>query len=293
MVTDKLVDEVREKIKAGLGEGVINSTLMMEGWPLADIESVLSTELKGEKKTVVEKKNNGGVFMTILGVVFMGAMLFGGMKLAMYLRDKTQGVDGVSEGSQLNTEISPTLTESQEVSPSPTIKGLFEAQKKQAIPLQTEDKLSEDVYRDLVEGYRIRPPKGWLVDTSGKLGAPVFFFGPDALVGEGEVYKANMNIMVGRANGHGLGNYVDFYIKSLEKNLTNLTVSDERKVVITGRDVYFGKIKFNQGRLILAGEVMVMVENDKAYIVTGLADSKAWDGVASVVETSMYTFNLL
>lgn len=292
MVTDKLIDEVREKIKAGLGEGVIKSTLMMEGWPLADIESVLSEEIKGEKTQQIKTKKGSWV-MTVLGLVFMVGMLLGGMKLALYLRDKTQAVDGTGDGTQSSAEISPTVTISQEATPSPTIKGLFEAQKKQAVPLVAEDKLSEEVYKDVVEGYRIRPPKGWLIDTSGKLGAPVFFFGPDALVGDGQIYKANMNVMTGRANGHGLGNYVDFYIKTLEKNLVNLTVSDERKVVITGRDVYFGKIKFNQGKLLLSGEIMVLVDNDKAYVVTGLADSKAWSEVSSVIETSMYTFNLL
>jgi len=276
MVTEVLVKEVRDEIKNGLSEGAIKSALIQR-WPLDDIEKVLDAEMKG---TVVDDSKKGGIGLlgslglTVIGVGVAIGLGFGGLKLYEYLRNtpvEEEAVTGVRE---------ETPVASAESVPYRAV-----------IP---EGVLSETVYVNEKERFSIRPPKGWEVDTSGKLGAPVFFFGTQYEVDGKFQYRPSINIQTGLAQGHVLDGYKQFYIEDLKNRLKDFILLEERKLILVGREALLIKISFTQDEIKLKGEVLLMLNSlDTAFVTTGIDIEEHWSSVENVIETSLYTFNFL
>ena len=280
MVNDKLVEVVREKIKLGMTEGAIKSYLLQKGEFLDDIDEVIQREMNGVESKVQKKvavKKGGlvkGLLLTILGVVISLGLAFGGLKLYEYLRDRSKTEELVP--------VTPTITKA--------------AAPAGSVPYRTGssiDLLSSVTYVNKEDGFSIRPPKDWEVDTSGKLGAPIFFFSPKSSVQGKVLYKPSINVQTGLAKGHVLDGYKQFYVDDLKQKLEDLQILEERKLILSGRDALLMKISFTTNGLKLKGEVLLMVSIDTAFVATGLDLESHWSEVETMVETSLYTFNLL
>jgi len=160
-------------------------------------------------------------------------------------------------------------------------------------PTLQENVLSNETYVNEEGRFSIRPPKDWEVDTSGKMGAPVFFFNPEFSVEGGFQYKSSISVQTGVANGHLLDGYKQFYLLDLKQKLNDLKILEERKLIFSGREAILTKISFTSTELKLKGEILLMVDQDKVYATTALDLESHWDKNETTIETSLYTFNLL
>ena len=276
MVTEVLVKEGRDEIKNGLSEGAIKSALIQR-WPLDDIEKVLDAEMKGNVVSEPKKKGIGmlgALVLTIIGVGLAIGLGFGGLKLYEYLRK-----------TPVEKEMATDIKEETPVASAESVPY------REVIPNGV---LSETVYVNEKERFSIRPPKGWEVDTSGKLGAPVFFFGPQYEVDGKFQYRPSINIQTGLAQGHVLDGYKQFYIEDLKNRLKDFMLLEERKLILVGREALLIKMSFTQDEMKLKGEVLLMLNSlDTAFVTTGIDIEEHWSSVENVIETSLYTFNFL
>lgn len=275
MISDVLVNIVREKIKMGMGEGVIKSTLMSEGWSLTDIEEAVEKEMKGiDKDTKIETKTSLIKYLgfTVIGLVIALAGGYGILTL------KTKYLD-------VNVESDvPLATQSASVSPTPP---------PMAISLEQESLLADKDFVDKKEGFKIRPPKDWDVDSSGKLGAPIYFFGPPAKADDNFVFRANINVMTGPANNNTVDGYANFYLGTLSNKLEKFGIREKRKLTISGRSAIIIRDFFEKDSNEYTGTTLIIIENDKVYVVSGVALKSGYEEVKQQMDLSIYSFNVL
>ena len=283
MVTELLVTKIREKIKEGNGEAVIKSSLLSEGWPLDDINEVLKIEYKGEVKNVVKgPKNDLFLYLglTLLGIIISLWGAFGIMKLMSGREDKN------NNPTQQNTTTEPSITSKVSVVVSPSVAPAL-------VAVGQANFLALTDYIDSKDKYKIRPPKDWTIDTTGKLGAPVFFFGPNS-VGDGNfVYKPNISILTGPANNNTVEGYADFYLKNVSSKLDKFVEIEKRTFNVSGRNVVIIRDTFDSKGQSFSGTTLLLVDKDKVYVVSGMALTSKYKDVKEAMDLSIYSFDLL
>jgi hypothetical protein len=292
MVTEMLTNKVREKVKLGMDEGAIKNNLISEGWPLVDIEEALGIEMKGMIPVKIPQKKQGGVGqyigMTILGLLIalgggIGMMKLMHKDLPFALPDISKIIEKYRTGSTLIDQVPETPV----ATASPTLS-------EDIMPLVQQTSLLADTsYVDEKGGYKITPPKNWEVDSSGKLGAPVFFFGPDASASGKFVYKANISVLIGPAKNNTVEGYVNYYLESISKKFDSFSVIEKRKITVSGRGVVILRDTFVSQGESFTGMHLILVSNDFVYIVTGTALSSDYNNIKQELEQSVYSFNVL
>lgn len=148
-------------------------------------------------------------------------------------------------------------------------------------------------YVDTKERYRIWPPKDWTVDTSGKLGAPVFFFGPEAVIPGKFVYKANINVMSAPANNNLVEKFAEYYLDSLNSKLKDFKVYEQRVIIVSGRRMMIVRSNFYNEGVKFVATMLIAVENDRGFVVTGTALESGYQAVKQLLDASIYSFNFL
>lgn len=282
MVTDKLLDEVKEKIKAGIDEGVIKNNLLLEGYGLSEITEALDIIVRGQQPVKNTQSKKGGVLQAI-GLTILGLVLALGGAIAL-LKITNRPINLPFNIPWLS---SPTnvATESANIELTPTLPP-------NVVPLETPDIMGPE-YKNVKEGYRISPPKDWTVDTSGKLGAPVFFFAPEASTEGNLTYKANINVMTGPANNFAVDGYTQLYLANLKTDLENFTVTEQRTITVSGRPMEVIRGSFTRGGIKFRDMLLIAVVNDKVYVTTGLALDSNYSQVQGQMDLSIYSFNIL
>lgn len=293
MVTELLRQKLQEKRKIGLGEGAIKTALMGEGWPLVDIQEALETDLKGiDIKKSVKKSS----LIKTFGFTFFGLLI--GLFLAYLLTIVYKKQIDLSFVKNLNLKefvgvntVEENVNTVQELSSAPTASP---TKVDSEIRLyKQESLLSEAEYLDKKVNFRIFPPKGWEVDTSGKLGASLYFLGEGVLVTGDLLYRPNISVQVGPANNNGLENYVDFYIKTIKAKLNKFELLEKRKITISGSQTYIIRNSFEKDKVKFFTMTLLLVAQDKAYVVTGISPEQGYEKIKQSMDSSVYSFNLL
>ncbi len=275
MVTDILIGKVREKVLAGEAEVTIKSSLLQEGWPLEDIDSVLEKEVRGGGK----KKTSGAlgiIIYTIIGIVIAG-VLASGFWLWMDQKKKT-------DASSLNKWSMENAAEAV-VSQSPT-----STPATQRVEINQPKLLPGQYYLSKKDGFEIIAPPGWTKDETGEMGGSVTFFGPEATE-SGVIYKANLVVMVGPAGGNTLTSYQAFFVTQEAKVMPAFNIIDQKIITVSGRKVYLVRASFVQEDLLLNTRVILIVENDKVYLATAMFLDKEWESLNKLIDESLISLN--
>jgi len=214
------------------------------------------------------------VFLTFVGVSIALGLAWGGIKILEYLRGKT-----VSQ-KDVDTKETARIP-----SPSPSAISYN--------PKSIEGLLSNELYIDKAEGFRIRPPKKWEKVVGGEGGEAVSFLGEWYVIDEKYKYRPSVSVQTGLTKGHLLDGYQQYYMADLKEKLSEFTILEERKLSLAGRDVYFAKIGFRQEEIKITGEILLMLNIDTAFVVTGLDSESGWKKTGEIIENSLYTFGLL
>lgn len=149
--------------------------------------------------------------------------------------------------------------------------------------------LDTSYYTSKVFGYKIIPPKGWQeTEDSGYL--IIKNSQPDTNATNS--FLANINVVSEDAKSAALATYV-------AASKTALTTSLADYVLIDDSDVNAGTVAghllggtFTQGENKLRNLQLIMVVENKAYVVTATTLEGAWSGYADVLRQSILTFQI-
>ena len=206
------------------------------------------------------------VLLTLLGII-IAILMVAGFSVYQYLFVKSEG--GKKSGRELVPMNQPPLPTAVRYAPG--------------LPSET----LGDLYVNSQEGFSIRPPREWETDVN-ETGEAVFFFGP-----ENQGFRPNISVQTGLAYGHLLEGYKQFYVADIKRKQQSFEVLEERQLTLYGRNAVLIIFSFLQDGLKLRGEVLLMVNADKAYVATGVDLETSWGETQWAIESSLYSFNLL
>lgn len=141
-------------------------------------------------------------------------------------------------------------------------------------------------YVDSKNQFSINPPSGWTVDSSGAFGTVVILSGPTD-----SNFRINMNIVV-EATSLSLSDYVSAAKSQLSTGLTNYQLVSETSTTIGGVAAYELVNKFTQGSYSIEDKQDILVQNQKAYVITSTALQTNYATYQPAFDESVQTFNL-
>ena len=139
-------------------------------------------------------------------------------------------------------------------------------------------------YVDSKNQFSINPPSGWTVDSSGAYGTSVILYGPTD-----SNFRINMNVVV-EATSLSLSDYVSSTKSQLSTGLTNYHLVSETSTTIGGLAAYKLVNTFTQGLYSIEDEQDVLVQNQKAYVITSTALQTNYATYQPAFDESVQTF---
>lgn len=163
----------------------------------------------------------------------------------------------------------------------PTIKKSIEDVQKQITtsPTPTENLISGtpeatslSEYTDSDEGYRLKYPSTWNIDRTSNdfslvLNAPTEIGSTTA---DASIYVDTEDL---GGEGYSLAEYVNASKQNLQKNITNLMISNENTVKINGQDAHTMTMTGSVNGTQFKWKRVSMLKNEIAYVVTYAAVS--------------------
>jgi DcrB-like protein len=146
--------------------------------------------------------------------------------------------------------------------------------------------VNSNPYVDSNNQFSINPPSGWTVDSSGAYGTAVILYGPTD-----SNFRINMNIIVG-ATSLSLSDYVSTTKSQLSTGLTNYQLVSETSTTIGGLAAYELVNTFTQGSYSIEDKQDILVQNQKAYVITSTALQTNYATYQPAFDESVQTFKL-
>lgn len=149
--------------------------------------------------------------------------------------------------------------------------------------------VSSSAYVDSSNQFSISPPSGWAVDSSGVYRTSVIFYGP-----VDSSFRINMNIIV-QATSLNLSDYVSAAKYQLAASFTttnNYTLVSQGSTTVGGVAGYQLVNEWTQGSYNIKDEQDIVVQNQKAYIITSTALQSNYPNYQPTFDESVQTFKL-
>ena len=141
-------------------------------------------------------------------------------------------------------------------------------------------------YVDSKNQFSINPPSGWTVDASGAYGTTVILYGPTD-----SGFRINMNLIV-EATSLSLTDYVSSTKSQLASGLSNYQLVSEGSTNIGGVAAYELVNNFTQGSYTIKDKQDLLVQNQKAYVITSTALQTNYATYQPSFDESVQTFKL-
>jgi hypothetical protein len=143
-------------------------------------------------------------------------------------------------------------------------------------------------YADAGNRFRIAPPQGWAVDTSGIRGTAVVFRDPAPTPAGARTFNANINVIVGPATGE-----LDLAIDGARRELRTLpgytSTADEDVVLADGTAGHLLGGTFTDQGAELRNLQMYTVRGRSSVVVTGTAPASSWASFGGVFDAALRT----
>jgi hypothetical protein len=143
-------------------------------------------------------------------------------------------------------------------------------------------------YSDAGNRFRIAPPPGWTVDTSGTRGTAVVFRDPVPTPAGDRTFNANINVIVGPAAGE-----LDAAIDGARRELRTLTgytpTADEAVVLPDGTAGHLLGGTFTDQGAELRNLQMFTVRGRSSVVATGTAPAANWASFGGVFDAALRT----
>ena len=141
-------------------------------------------------------------------------------------------------------------------------------------------------YVNSTNQFSINPPLGWTVDSSGAFGTTVILYGPTD-----SNFRINMNLII-EATSLSLSDYVSAAKSQLSSSLNNYQLVSEASITIGGVAADELVNKFTQGSYSIEDKQDILVQNQKAYIITSTALQSNYATYQPSFDESVQTFKL-
>ena len=158
------------------------------------------------------------------------------------------------------------------------------------IPLPTPSvssvSLDSKPYVDTKNGFSIIPPKGWIVDSSGKQNSYVIFTNPN---------NANewVEVASGSATTDSLSAFVKKFVSLFKVIAPKFNLSEDRDVSLSGASAHLISFSYsdtkNNNKTMRMTMVLTM-KSGKAYHSGSVSDDSNWATEKSVLEASLLSF---
>jgi len=141
-------------------------------------------------------------------------------------------------------------------------------------------------YVDSKNQFSINPPSGWTVDSSGAYGTAVILYGPTD-----SNFRMNMNLII-EATSLSLTAYVSSAKSQLSTSLTSYQLVSETSTTIGGVAADELVNTFTQGSYSIEDKEDILVQNQKAYVITSTALQTNYGTYQPAFDESVQTFKL-
>lgn len=145
-------------------------------------------------------------------------------------------------------------------------------------------------YANSQYGFQMHAPKNWRIDESEV--DTVYFINTKTNKEGVNSFSANINVSLESSTGLDLNNFTNNAKITLPKSLNNYKAIDDKSVTVNGVETRMISGTFIHEVYHLRNLQMIVVKNNKAYIVTGTALESTWDQYKDIIESSLMTFSL-
>ncbi len=154
------------------------------------------------------------------------------------------------------------------------------------------DSLLEQFYANSEKGFKIRPPKNWKIDESGRFGTTVLFINPNIDMEDKNSFNTNINIMTGYADNLDMDAFIRLQ-RSTESNFIQNYKEISNKIIrINDNDAHLIDGTYTMGVFKLRGLQLAVIHNGIAYSVTSAALESMWGKYKDLIEVSLLTFEI-
>jgi hypothetical protein len=140
--------------------------------------------------------------------------------------------------------------------------------------------------------YSIQYPLAWIIDTSRQFGSDLFLL--SANESEMDKFKENVNVMIQNLKGLNLDldKFVQVSESQVKTYVTNGKVLESKRINQNGLEfhklIYLG----TQGAFSLKTEQYYFIKDEKAFVVTFVAEEDQFDKYIVIAEKMMQSFKI-
>ena len=153
--------------------------------------------------------------------------------------------------------------------------------------------LLDQTYSSPSDGFEIRPPRDWAVDTSGLLGTKVIFRSETSDLHDEAPFHANVNVLTVPAQGITLEELAAASKEQFKILVTDFTLLGETFLVVEDLEAHLFEYTFSQGVFPLRGTHLIIVYEGTAYAVTATALNATWEEYEGAFNASLRSFRIL
>ncbi len=138
--------------------------------------------------------------------------------------------------------------------------------------------------------FKIRQPKRWKVDESGKMGTHAMFINPQVDIENGNRFNATINITSGSANGLSIDENITMSKKILSEIFADYKSLEDSVANLNGNEYRIIGGTFTRDNNKVRNIQLSFINNNKVYVVTATALESTWDKYKDLFKASLLTF---
>lgn len=150
---------------------------------------------------------------------------------------------------------------------------------------------TETAYVSQQYGFKVTPPKNWIVDESGEAGTVVFFLNETIDNEAGYIWQGSINVGVfGGNSGFSIDDIISSYKLQTQQWVANFTVVEEKKIKIGGYDAVIVSGTFIREGHNFRDYRLFVLKGDNLYNVSGVVLNSTWTRDKDAVIGSVMSF---
>lgn len=150
--------------------------------------------------------------------------------------------------------------------------------------------LDDKYYISIANQFKIKPPKGWMVDESGKLGTLAIFANPNPDKENGTDFSANINIISSASQKLDLASYKTKALNDLKKGLTDFKEVETSDLTLGTTPAFIIEGTYMQTNTKFHMFQLITIKDEKTYVATGTSLESVWTKYEKMLDDSLKTF---
>lgn len=153
--------------------------------------------------------------------------------------------------------------------------------------------LADRAYKDETDGYSIKAPAGWIVDSTRKTGASVVFLSPETQSLNKNVIATFISVTVAKVENTRLSDQIRLIKENILTSYPSFAIEDDKDFYLQGRIFHLISGYYVTDGIRVRNRSMVIIYKDKGYAVSATGPDSKWLQNEINIVTSMNSFQLL